>query len=369
MNDFDWMQQALKQAEKGIFTTAPNPRVGCVIVRDGILLAQDYHRYQGQPHAEALALQQCLQQAEGATAYVSLEPCSHTGSNPPCADALIEAQVARVCVANTDPNPLVSGEGIKRLQAAGIDVEIGLCEAEGEALNCGFFKRMRTGLPWVRVKTASSLDGRTAMANGESYWITGEQARADVQYWRGRSQAIITGIGTVLQDDCRLTVRPEQLKSILPHDFPDKQPLRVILDSQLNIPLNAALLKQPDTVIVATTTGVNGAKIRELEALGVKVLEIASENKRIHLPSLLTWLGQHEINEVLVESGATLAGAFIEQGLADELLMYIAPVLMGSDAKPLFEINIEQMANRLHMEDCRMQTCGKDWRILARLKK
>ena len=369
MNDSDWMQQALKQAEKGLFTTAPNPRVGCVIVREGVAIAQDYHRYQGQPHAEALALQQCLQHTHGATAYVNLEPCSHTGSNPPCADALIAAQVARVCVANTDPNPLVSGQGIERLRAAGIEVETGVCASDGEALNCGFLKRMRTGLPWVRVKTASSLDGRTAMANGDSYWITGEQARADVQYWRGRSQAIMTGIGTVLQDDCRLTVRPEQLKTTLPHDFPDHQPLRVILDSQLHIPLSATILQQPDSVVVVTLANANADKQAALQEMGVAVLVMPSDSGRIDLSSLLGWLGERQINEVLVESGATLAGAIVQQGLADELLMYVAPVLMGSQAKPLFEINIEQMRNRLHMEECHMQAYGEDWRILARLKK
>jgi len=369
MNDSDYMQQALKQAENGLFTTAPNPRVGCVIVRDGQVIAQDYHRYPGQPHAEALALQQCQSSVAGATAYVNLEPCSHFGSNPPCADALIEARIARVVVANTDPNPLVAGQGLQRLQAAGIVVETGLHAAEGEALNCGFFKRMRTGLPWVRVKTASSLDGRTAMANGDSYWITGEQARSDVQYWRARSQAIITGIGTVLQDDCRLTVRPEQLKTELPHDFPERQPLRVILDSQLRIPLDASVLKRPEAVVMITSDQHNQDKARALRAAGAQIETMPSDQKGIDMTSVLQWLGEQQINEVLIEAGATLAGTCVEQGLADELLMYLAPVLMGSQARPLFEINIEQMADRLHMEDCRMHACGKDWRILARLKK
>ena len=368
MNDIDWMQQALKQAENGLFTTAQNPRVGCVIVKNNHMLAQDYHRYPGQPHAEALALSQC-EDAKGATAYVNLEPCSHTGSNPPCADALIKAQIARVCVANGDPNPLVGGQGIERLRQAGIEVETGLCADQGEALNCGFFKRMRTGIPWVRVKTASSLDGRTAMANGDSYWITGSEARSDVQYWRARSQAIITGSGTVLQDDCRLTVRPEQLNTKLPHDFPQQQPLRVILDSHLKTPTDATILNQADSVVIATIQSENSSKAEALRASGVRVMQFPSDQNRVELQAVLQWLGKQQVNEVLVEAGATVAGAFVEQGLVDELLMYIAPVLMGSDAKPLFEINIEQMADRLHMEDCRMQACGQDWRILARLKK
>lgn len=369
MNDVShryWMEMALEEAGKGLFTTAPNPRVGCVIVKKNQLLSTGYHQRYGDRHAEALALKKChAEQLAGSTVYVNLEPCSHIGKNPPCAQALINAGISKAFIANLDPNPLVSGQGINQLKQAGIQTVVGLCEKQGQQLNCGFLKRMQKGLPWVRVKMAQSLDGRTAMDNGDSYWITGEQARADVQHWRARSQAIVTGVETVLQDDCSLTVRPEQLKTDYNHDFDQFQPLRVIMDSQLRIPLTAKILSRPDSVVIATLVGGEQTKIQALQEQGVKVLSLPAYKRRPDIVKLLVWLGKQQINEVLVESGATLAGAFIKQKLVDQLIIYIAPVLMGASAKPLFNFNIEHMQDRLHIGQYEIKSLGRDWRIIA----
>jgi len=363
------MKRALRLAARGLFTTAANPRVGCVLVKDGEIIAEAFHQRVGEPHAEALALKQAGSAAKGCSAYVTLEPCSHTGRNPPCADALIAAGVARVVVCNDDPNPLVAGQGYDKLRQADIQVVRGIKTKQGTALNSGFFKRMQTGNPWVRLKSAQSIDGRTAMASGESQWITGKQARADVQYWRGRSGAIITGIETILADDCRLNFRPEAMSKKhqkLWQAGTENQPLRVVVDSQLRLPLDASLLQTGGAVWVVCAVA-NEGKVAALKARGVEVLQLPDADGHVDLKGLLAKLGEAEINEVLVETGATLAGAFVQQKLVDELLIYVAPVLMGSSARPLYEFNIEEMSERLHIKVKSIRSMGQDWRIKAKI--
>jgi len=362
------MKKALKLAAKGLFTTGANPRVGCVIVKDDRIIAQAYHKRVGEQHAEVLALAKLKDNsAEGSTVYVTLEPCSHYGKNPPCAMALIKAKVKTVVVCNDDPNPLVAGKGYAMLKQSGIKVVTGVLAKKGMDLNRGFLHRMKTGLPWVRCKMAQSLDGRTAMSSGESYWITGESSRADVQFWRGRSGAIITGIETVLMDDCRMTVRPDSFSKInkkIPHDFDRHQPLKVVVDSQLRIPLDAKILHKPEQVLIVTAVNDVG-KINKLKAKGVRVKTVKNKSGAVDLTRLIEYLGQQQINQVLVESGATLAGSLMQLGLIDELLVYTAPVIMGSSARPLLKINIEEMSQRLHIKTISLKSIGKDWRLRA----
>lgn len=365
-----YLKKALREAAKGLFTTGANPRVGCVLVKAGTVIAKAHHQRVGKPHAEALALRQAGEEARGATAYVTLEPCSHQGRNPPCADALIKAGVKRVVVCNDDPNPLVAGAGYQKLRNAGIEVITGLLKQKGAELNRGFFHRMHTGLPWVRCKLAQSIDGRTAMASGESFWITGPPARKDVQYWRGRSGAIITGIETVLHDDCQLTVRADELPKpyhSFIHDFAERQPLRVIVDSELRLPLDARILQHPSSVVLVTAAE-NPEKSRQFSDLGVAVEVLPDQHGAVDLDAVIRYLGMREINEVLVESGATLAGAMLHQQLLDELLLYTAPVIMGSTARPLFKLAVEEMADRLHIEPILYKQMGKDWLIRALVK-
>ena len=294
-----WMRRAIELARQGQYSTKPNPNVGCVIVKDGIIVGEGFHPKAGQPHAEVFAMRQAGEQARGATAYVTLEPCAHYGRTPPCAKGLVEAGLAKVIVACPDPNPLVAGKGVQILKEAGIEVEVGICEDEAHLLNDGFLKAMATGMPYVRLKIASSLDGRTAMASGESKWITGVEARQDVQHWRAISGAVITGIDTVLADDCQLNVRSlkevDDISTIV-------QPKRIILDRQGRLPLTAKILENPETVMVM------GPYRQELAELGVIQLEIQP------LKELLQQLVQlHQIYDVLVESGATLSTAFYRQ--------------------------------------------------------
>ncbi len=362
------MKKALKLARGGLFTVAENPRVGCLLVQGDAIVGSGFHQYVGQPHAEALALAEAGELARGTTAYVTLEPCSHQGKNPPCADALIAAGVRRVVVCNDDPNPLVRGQGYEKLRAVGIEVVTGVLAERGTALNAGFLHRMRTGKPWVRLKLAQSLDGRTAMANGDSYWITGKKARQDVQYWRGRSGAVVTGIGTVLADDCRLDVRADELPSKyrkLPHDFATAPPWRVVLDSQLQMPLSAKIIGNEGTCVVVTVSG-DVEKVKSLEAVGVRVIRQASTTGQVDVGAVIDWLGQQNINEVLFECGATLAGTLVSNRHVDELLVYTAPVLMGSAARPLLDWAIDAMDQRLHLEVKTMKKLGRDWRVLAR---
>jgi len=371
--DLKYMEKAFALAEQGLFTTGENPRVGCVIVKNDEIIGEGFHLRPGEAHAEVHALQQAGEQAQGSTAYVTLEPCCHYGKTPPCSQALIQAGVSRVVVANSDPNALVGGQGLKQLRQAGIEVITGVLAERGDDLNPGFFKRMQTGQPFVRCKLAQSIDGRTAMASGESYWITGEQARSDVQHWRARSQAIITGVETVLQDDCRLTVRTEQLPEAdkdKPHFFSQQQPLRVVIDSGLRTPQTAHITADKNLVIFTAVS--DAARIDVFKNQGIRVFSFPdkqTKQPRVDLKAVLIWLGQQGINEVLLESGATLAGAFVEQGLVDELLIYTAPVIMGALGKPLLNIHIDKMSDRLHIRTISMQQLGDDWRLRAVLIK
>lgn len=348
-DDLFWMRRAIELARLGQYSTKPNPNVGCVIVKDAQLLGEGFHPRAGQPHAEVFALRQAAEQAQGATAYVTLEPCAHYGRTPPCAKALVDAGVVKVVVACPDPNPLVAGKGVQILQDAGIQVSVGVAEAEAAQLNAGFLKAMATGMPYVRLKIASSLDGRTAMASGESKWITGAAARADVQHWRAISAAVITGIDTVLADDCLLNVRQlaavDDLHNVV-------QPKRIILDRQGRLPLSAQILQQPETVMVM------GPYRAELAALGVIQLAVQP------LASLLAELvKQHQIYDVLVEAGATLSTAFLQEGWVDEVISYVAPTLLGRSARAMFNAEFEQMAEQLRFKLCDVTQLGDDVRL------
>jgi diaminohydroxyphosphoribosylaminopyrimidine deaminase/5-amino-6-(5-phosphoribosylamino)uracil reductase len=360
------MQLAIDLAARGLYSTSPNPRVGCVLVKDGVIIGQGFHRRAGEAHAEVNAITDAGD-ATGATAYVTLEPCSHTGKTPPCCEALIAAGVAKVVVAMTDPNPLVSGSGIARLRQAGIDVEVGVLEQAARELNPGFIKRMQTGLPWVRVKLAMSLDGRTAMASGESQWITGAEARSDVQRLRARSCAIISGVDTVITDQASLTVRADELAvdAELAQLAVASQPLRVVLDSRLRLPSSANILSQPGrTLLVAAAP--NPLAEQALQAAGAEVIYCPDGNGRVNLPQLLHRLAEREINEIMVEAGATLAGAFTEQGLVDQYAVYMAPTLLGSAARPLLELPLDTMAQQRRLQIESITAVGEDWRIDAR---
>ena len=357
--DHQWMAQALQLAEQGLNTTTPNPRVGCVIVKNGVVIGKGAHLKAGEPHAEVHALRQAQDNApdqiKGADVYVTLEPCSHHGRTPPCADALIEAGVKRVIVAMQDPNPKVSGSGLARLQAHGIEVASGLMEAQARELNVGFISRMTRQLPYVRTKVAASLDGRTALANGASKWITGEASRLDVQHWRARSCAILTGIGTVLADDPQMNVRALDI---------GRQPLRVIVDSQLRIETSAKILQGNALVVYADAPQI---KIDILQAAGVKLIKLAETGGQVCLKSLLSYLAALDINELMVEAGQTLNGALLKHKLVDELVLYHAPVLLGSQARGMFELpaftDMKQCTS-LEVKDTRQ--FGADFRIIAK---
>ncbi|WP_180031572.1 bifunctional diaminohydroxyphosphoribosylaminopyrimidine deaminase/5-amino-6-(5-phosphoribosylamino)uracil reductase RibD [Acinetobacter sp. YH12245] len=344
-----WMRRAIELARQGQYSTKPNPNVGCVIVKDGIVVGEGFHPKAGQPHAEVFAMRQAGEQARGATAYVTLEPCAHYGRTPPCAKGLVEAGVAKVIVACPDPNPLVAGKGVQILKDAGIDVEVGICEDEAHPLNDGFLKAMATGMPYVRLKIASSLDGRTAMASGESKWITGPEARQDVQHWRAISGAVITGIETVLADDCQLNVR--SLKGM--NDISTVvQPKQIILDRQGRLPLTTKILETPETVMVM------GPYRQELADLGVIQFEIQP------LKELLQQLvQQHQIYDVLVEAGATLSTAFLQAGLVDELISYVAPTLLGQTARSMFNAEFSRMAEQLRFKLQDVTRLGDDVRF------
>lgn len=371
------MSRALVLAGRGLETTHPNPRVGCVAAQGEEIVGEGWHERAGEPHAEVNALRSAGPRAAGATLYVTLEPCSHHGRTPPCVDALIAARVARVVFALEDPNPRVSGRGAGALRRAGVVVESGLMAAEAAELNPGFLKRMRTGRPWVRVKLAMSLDGRTALANGESQWITGPAAREDVQHWRARSSAILTGIGTVLTDDPRLDVRLPDLSS----GGPRPQPLRVVIDARLQTPPGARMLAAGGSVLIMTAANdcgndveldarraqlvARGAAIEEVPAAGSGNVARAAGGIRLSLPDVVERLGRREVNELWVEAGARLAGSLLQQGLVDELLVYIAPKLLGPQARPLVEVpelhaltaapNFILMESRQIAEDVRLR--------------
>ncbi len=359
------MARALELARRGLFSTHPNPRVGCVIVAaGGEVVGEGWHVRAGEPHAEVHALRQAGVRARGATAYVTLEPCSHHGRTPPCAEALVAAGVARVVAAMQDPNPQVAGRGQALLEAAGIAVTCGVLEAEARALNPGFIKRMERGLPYVRVKLAMSLDGRTAMASGESQWITGAPARAAVQRLRARSSAIITGADTVLCDNARLTVRPDELgvdaaQAALAAARP---PLRVLIDGQLRVPLSAAFFKAgPALVICSEDEGRSAA----YQAEGHRLLCLPGTDGHVDLPLLLLELAAVGINELLVEAGPRLAGAFARAGLVDEYRIFMAPQLLGSSARPLLDWPLERMSEAPALNIRAIRAVGTDWLIIA----
>ncbi|WP_417533515.1 bifunctional diaminohydroxyphosphoribosylaminopyrimidine deaminase/5-amino-6-(5-phosphoribosylamino)uracil reductase RibD [Marinobacterium stanieri] len=365
-DDHRWMARALQLAEQGLYTTDPNPRVGCVIVKDGELIGEGAHLKAGEPHAEVHALRMAGDQAQGATAYVTLEPCSHHGKTPPCAEALVKAGVGRVVAAMQDPNPLVAGRGLARLQDVGIDTAHGLLESQARALNPGFISRMERWRPHVRLKLASSLDGRTAMQSGESQWITGAAARSDVQRLRARSSAVLTGVDTVLMDNASLTVRAAQLG--LPdaeaERAAERQPLRVVLDSQLRLPASTAMLSLPGSTLVATAQPDNQPSAIALSASGAQVLSLPGADGRVDLNALLSWLAQHaQCNELLIECGATLAGSVLSEGLVDELVLYMAPTLLGSSARPLFELPLDEMAQQYRLQLTDRRQLGDDLRL------
>lgn len=371
VDDHHYMSQALRLAAKGLYTTDPNPRVGCVIVRDNEVVGEGWHVRAGQPHAEIAALVRAGEQARGGTVYVTLEPCSHHGKTPPCADALIKAGVARVVCAQQDPNPEVAGGGIERLRNAGIDVLSGLLNSETQALNPGFFSRMQRNRPYIRVKMAMSLDGRTALSNGVSQWISSKTARVDVQRWRARSSAIMTGINTVITDDPSLTLRMEAL--VMSGEIAPGQsdsigdPLRIILDSQLKIPLNSRLLRLPGDVLIVTTID-DPAKQEALSSENVEVVTLPKNTQgRPSLNDLMTVLAKAQINEVLVEGGHTLAGALLRSQLVDELILYVAPSVLGDSALGLFALPVlNDMQARIRWSFIDVRSIGRDLRIIAR---
>lgn len=371
--DHRYMARALQLARQGLYTTDPNPRVGCVIVRyddndEGRIVGEGFHIRAGGPHAEIHALRNAGEQAHGATAYVTLEPCSHTGRTGPCAVALADAHVARVVVAMVDPNPQVSGQGIQRLEAAGIRVDVGLLEADACALNPGFISRMKRKRPFVRLKMAMSLDGRTAMGSGESQWITGPEARCQVQRLRARSSAILSGVESLIMDDSRLTLRAEQLALANADEVVKRQPLRVILDSRLRLPLAAACLREPGRTLIITTEQHSAEKREKLTAAGAEVVVFpADQTGRIALADMLGWLADNkQINELLVETGATLAGALLDADLVDELQLFVAPTLLGGEARPLFALpGLTRMADQKRLSIKQMRAVGQDWHIVA----
>lgn len=351
------MRRALELAQLGLNTTDPNPRVGCVLVQEGRIVGEGWHQRAGEAHAEVYALRAAGERARGATAYVTLEPCSHTGRTPPCTDALIRAGVARVVYAVGDPDPRVNGTGAAALRAAGIEVRAGMLADEAEALNVGFFRRMRSGLPWIRVKLAASLDARIALANGESRWITGTAARTDVQRYRARSSAILTGSGTVKADDPQLDVRlPETTR----------QPLRVVLDSELAVAPSARIFARPGAVVFTASTAAD--RRAELERRGVRIERARrSAAGGLELEPVLRQLAALEVNELWVEAGAGLAGALLEGNWVDELVVYLAPCLLGPAARPLVELPpLQRLDQKLQLEFIDCSRIGEDLRLIAR---
>ncbi|RXU07144.1 riboflavin biosynthesis protein RibD [Pseudomonas syringae] len=362
--DVHYMARALELARKGLYSTHPNPRVGCAIVREGRIVGEGWHVRAGEPHAEVHALRQAGELARGATAYVTLEPCSHQGRTPPCADALIEAGVTRVVAAMQDPNPEVSGRGLLRLMNAGIGVQCGVLESEARALNKGFLKRMETGLPYVRVKMAMSLDGRTAMASGESQWITGPEARSAVQRLRAQSSVVLSGADTVLADKARLTVRPDELglDAELPSLAAARPPLRVLIDGRLRVPLDAPFFQAGSALVV--TCAAASARGRYQEE-GHEMLALADSAGHVDLRRLMGELAARGVNEVLVEAGPRLAGAFARLGLVDEFQLFIAGKFLGSSARPLLDLPLAQMSEALELNIVEMRAVGNDWRVIA----
>lgn len=355
-DDYRWMARALELAERGLYTTTPNPRVGCVIVRDGQMVGEGWHIRAGEPHAEVHALAMAGEQARGATAYVTLEPCSHHGRTPPCAEALVNAGLSRVVVAMEDPNPLVAGKGLTRLRDSGIEVLSDIQEAEARELNIGFISRMTRGRPWLRLKAAATLDGKTALNNGVSQWITGDDARRDAHRWRARSCAVLTGIGTVRDDDPQLTVRA------IPTE---RQPLRIVVDARLETPLSAKILDGSPVLIAGAVD--DAERIAALKRRGADVLILPNTGGKVDLPALMTELGQRGINEVMAESGFKLNGSLLREGCVDELILYFAPALVGDAAGGLFNLPaLTSLTDKRQLVFRDVRLVGHDLRILAR---
>lgn len=359
-NDIAAMRAALAQAEKALFLSSPNPRVGCVMVRDGQIIAAGHTQRAGEAHAEVDALRDAASRGmdvRGATAYVTLEPCSHYGRTPPCTDALVAAGVARVVAAIEDPNPKVAGSGIAQLRAAGISVDVGVLADEARELNIGFFHRMQYGRPWVRLKIAASLDGGTALLNGQSQWITSAAARDDGQVWRARACAILTGIGTVQQDNPQLTVRAVKTP---------RQPRRVVVDSQLDIDPTSRVLEGSGTWII--TTDERTERAHKLREAGAEVVVLPSDGMKVDLRALMQWLAQREINELHVEAGYKLNGSLLRLGCVDEMLLYMAPCLLGPSQGIARLPELTQLADRIAMKFHAVETIGEDLRVIARRK-
>ena len=354
--DHGMMARALQLAERGLWTTSPNPRVGCVLVRAGEIVGEGWHEKAGEPHAEVHALRAAGERARGATAYVTLEPCSHHGRTPPCAEGLIAAGVARVVAAMRDPNPLVAGRGLALLQAAGIETACGLLENEARELNIGFVSRMTRGRPWLRLKAAASLDGKTALNNGVSQWITGPDARRDGHRWRARACAILTGIGTVRDDDPQLLVRDVETT---------RQPLRVVVDSRLETPLTARILQGGPVLVAAAVDDQEKADL--LRSAGADVLVLPNADGKVELPALLAELGRRGINEVHAEAGFKLNGSLLREGLVDELLLYLAPCLIGHQASGLFNLpELVSLDGKRALTIRDLRQIGPDIRLIAR---
>ncbi len=353
------MAQALQLARRGLGQTTPNPCVGCVLVRDGDIIGEGFTQPAGQNHAEIEALADASSRhgdARGATAYVTLEPCSHYGLTPPCVEALIGAGIHRVVAAMEDPNPLVSGQGLEKLRAAGIAAACGLMAAEAEALNIGFVSRMTRGRPWLRLKIAASLDGKTALNNGRSQWITGAPARLDGHRWRARACAILTGIGTVREDDPRLSVRGVET---------NRQPLKVVVDSRLELPLTAQVLEGGNTLVAAASA--DAAKIEALASWGAEVVVLPNSRGKVDLAGLMAELARRGINEIHAEAGLKLNGSLLREGLVDELLLYLAPMLLGDAARGMFDLpELADLAGRYDLKLVDLARVGEDIRILAR---
>lgn len=355
--DHECMATALRLARKGLFTTDPNPRVGCVIADGDGIAGVGWHANAGGPHAEIAALRDAGELAPGKTAYITLEPCNHQGRTPPCTQALIEAGIVRVVIASEDPNPLVNGLGRKQLQAAGVQVDTGLMSQEAEALNAGFMTRMRKGRPWIRVKSAISIDGRSALQNGQSKWISSEASRRDVQHWRARSSAIMTGIGTVLADNPRMNARTDQ--DVV-------QPLRVIVDSRWRTPASSRILSGPGAALIAGDESISAPTDRLPS--DVRCLPVPAQNGRVNLHELLRSLGDMEVNEVQVEAGARLCGSLLTEGLVDEILIYQAPLLLGDGGPGPFAFGpLESMEQRSHLTVVETVRFDDDLRYLLQI--
>ena len=371
-DDERWMARAIQLAEKGRYTTKPNPCVGCVITKDNRLIAEGWHYRAGEEHAEIMALNSASESLVGATVYVTLEPCNHQGRTGPCTQALVHANIGRLVFGMVDPNPKVSGQGLKTIAKAGVGVDGPVLEKQAQALNTGFIHRMKTGLPYVRCKVATSLDGRVAMSSGESQWITGAAARQDVQKWRARSGAVVTGIGSILQDNSRLNLRAEELFLENKNDVISRPPLRVVMDSQLQISNDANIFKSGGQTLIltaSTTADTQSSRFNELNAISdVNVIAIREDKDgRLDLINVLTTLAsQFECNDILLEAGPRLVGSFLKAGLINEWIVYQAPIFLGAKAKPLSDWSIELMKEKLSFQMVDQRNVGADQRIILR---